>query len=46
MLKAKKNIFIRGNVVNFFIVYELDIWSLDLHTDLTLKDSVYLQLLN
>ena len=30
--------FTQKNTVNFFIVYELDAWSLDLSTDVALKD--------
>ena len=29
------------NVVNLFIVYELDTWSRDLSTDVTLKDCLF-----
>ena len=29
------------NVVNLFIVYELDTWSRDLDTDFTLKNCVF-----
>ena len=32
--------FIPDNVLNLFIVCELDAWSRDLHTDFTLKDSL------
>ena len=33
--------FIRDNILNLFIVCELDAWSRDLHTDFTLKDSLF-----
>ena len=33
-----KAAFTPKNVVNLFIVYELDIWSPDLNTEFTLKD--------
>ena len=31
-------LFTPNNVVNLFLVYELDTWSRDLYTDFTLKD--------
>ena len=34
-------IFIHGNVVNFFIVYELDIWSRHLHSDFALSNCLF-----
>ena len=39
MFKARQSIFyfVVRNVVSFFIVDELDIWSRDLSTDFTLK---------
>ena len=33
--------FIQDNILNLFIVCELDAWSRDLHTDFTLKDSLF-----
>ena len=39
-LKQDKIYLICGNVVNFFIVYKLDIRSRELDTDFTLKDSL------
>ena len=33
--------FTPNNVVNLFIVYELDTWSRDLNTDFTLKDCLF-----
>ena len=41
MFKAKQKTFNHGNVVNFFIVYELDIWSHDLNTDFTLDEYLF-----
>ena len=40
-LKQDKVSFTDGNVLKVFIVYELDIWSRDLRTDLTLKYRVF-----
>ena len=40
-LKQSKVIFTTNNVVNLFIVYELDRWSQDLNTGFTLKDSLF-----
>ena len=40
-LKQSKVIFTTNNVVNLFIVYELDRWSQDLNTDFTLKDTLF-----
>ena len=37
-LKHYKVTITPNNVVNLFIVYELDTWSRDLNTDFTLKD--------
>ena len=36
-----KAIFTHQNVVNLFIVYELDTWLRDLNTDFTLKDYLF-----
>ena len=36
--------FARGNVINLFIVYELDTWSWDLNTDFTLGDCLFTSL--
>ena len=36
--KQDKTNFTRRNVVNLFIVYEIDTWSRDLNANLTLKD--------
>ena len=41
-LKQVKVTFTTKNVVNLFIVYELDTWSWDLNTDFTLKDCLEL----
>ena len=40
-LKQDKIYLICGNVVNFFIVYKLDIRSRELETDFTLKDCLF-----
>ena len=40
-LKQDKATFTPNNVVNLFIVYELDTWSLNLNTDFTLKDCLF-----
>ena len=40
-LKRDKVSFNHWNVVKFFIVYELHIWSYDKNTDLTLKDCLF-----
>ena len=40
-LKQDKIIFTPRNVVNLFIVYELDAWSWDLNADFTLKDCLF-----
>ena len=40
-LKQGKVSFIHGNEVNFFIVYELDIWLPYLNTDFTSKDFLF-----
>ena len=40
-LKQIKAIFTTNNVVNLFIVYELDSWSQDFNTDFTLKDFLF-----
>ena len=44
-LKQDKVSFDHKNLVNFVILYELDIWSRDLNTDFTVK-IVYLELLS
>ena len=40
-VKQVKVTFTPNNVVNLFIVYELDRWSKDLNADLTLKDFLF-----
>ena len=40
-LKQDRTTFIPNNVVNLFIVYELDTWSRDLNTDFSLKDCLF-----
>ena len=40
-LKQDKETFNLRNVVNLFIVYELDRWSQDLNVDFTLKDCLF-----
>ena len=40
-LKQSNAIFTTNNVVNLFIVYELDSWSQDLNTDFTLRDFLF-----
>ena len=35
------SVFTPRNVVNLYIVYELDVWSWDLSTDFTLKDCFF-----
>ena len=39
-LKQKNATFTPANIINFFIVYELDTWSRDLKSDLNLKDFI------
>ena len=39
--QAVKAPFTPNNVVNLFIVYELDRWSRDLNTDFTLKECLF-----
>ena len=41
LLKTKKTLLILLLIEFFFIVYELDIWSLDLNTDFTLKACLF-----
>ena len=38
LLEIKKTSFTHRNVVNLFIVYELDTWSRDLNTTITVGD--------
>ena len=40
-MKVYKVFFTHGNEENFVIIYELDLWSLDLHIDVTLKDCLF-----
>ena len=40
-LKQGKVTFTPRNVVNLFIVYELDTWLQDLNTDFTVKDCLF-----
>ena len=40
-LKQNKVSFTHENVVNVFIVYQLDIWSRDLNSEFTLKDCLF-----
>ena len=40
-LKQDKAPFTPNNVVNLYIVYELNIWSQDLNADFTLKDCLF-----
>ena len=40
-LKQDKTTFTPNNVVNFYIVYELDRWSHDLNAKFTLKDYLF-----
>ena len=40
-LKQKNRTFTPPNIINFFVVYELDIWSRDLNSDFTLKDWLF-----
>ena len=40
-LKTDKVNFTPSNVVNLFIVFELDKWSQDLNVDFTLKDCLF-----
>ena len=40
-LKQKNATFTPPNIINVFIVYELDTWSVDLNSDFTLKDYLF-----
>ena len=40
-LKQDKVSFTRRNVIKFFIIYEINIWSCDLNLDFTLKDCLF-----
>ena len=40
-LKQDKSLFTPNNVVNLYIVYELNVWSQDLNAELTLRDCMF-----
>ena len=40
-LKQDKSLFTPNNVVNLYVVYELNVWSPDLNAELTLRDCMF-----